>query len=323
MQHESTWLRDYLVAGVEDPRLNLQSVLSRHFLLRSVFGERFNALREAEYHFAATMNWLRNAGSQRIGAAFSNAILEALRHGAVSAEGIRIPQIVARTFATLPMRADGVIIPNFLERVLPASGAASGQANPGEAGLNTFSELWSEALAGAQASGVSVLEPGCGSANDYRFLHGYGIARFLDYAGFDLCPKNVQNARALFPDVRFELGNVFEIAAADQAWDFCVVHDLFEHLSIEGLGKAVSEVCRVTRRGLCVSFFQMDEIPEHVVRPVDDYHWNLLSMARMRELFASLGFAAQVLHIGTFLREYIGGEYTHNTNAYTFLLRRE
>src|SRR5262249_28346975 len=30
-RHESAWLRDYLVAGVEDPRINLQSILSRHF----------------------------------------------------------------------------------------------------------------------------------------------------------------------------------------------------------------------------------------------------------------------------------------------------
>jgi SAM-dependent methyltransferase len=323
MQHESACLRDYLVAGVEDPRLNLQSVLSRHFLLRSLFGGRFSALREAEYRFAATMNWLRGAVGQKAGAAPSKAVLEALRRGALSAGGIRIPQIVVQTFARLPMQADGVTLPNFLERALSAPEAVGGPANAGEAGLNTFCELWSEALAGERAAGVSVLEPGCGSANDYRFLHRYGIARFLDYTGFDLCPKNIENARALFPNVRFESGNAFEIAAADRAWDLCIVHDLFEHLSMEGLGKAVSEVCRVTRRGLCVGFFQMDEILEHVVRPVDDYHWNLLSMARMRELFASHGFAAQVLHIGTFLREHIGGGYNHNPNAYTFLLHRE
>jgi hypothetical protein len=44
MQHDAGMLRDYLVAGVEDPRLNLQSVLSRHFLARALTGERFRAL---------------------------------------------------------------------------------------------------------------------------------------------------------------------------------------------------------------------------------------------------------------------------------------
>ncbi len=38
MQHEPVWLRDYLVAGVEDPRWNLQSIFSRHFLVRALFG---------------------------------------------------------------------------------------------------------------------------------------------------------------------------------------------------------------------------------------------------------------------------------------------
>ena len=49
--------------------------------------------------------------------------------------------------------------------------------------------------------------------------------------------------------------------------------------------------------------------------------WSLLSMARMKELFAECGFAARVVHIGAFLRQQIGCEQTHNQNAYTFLLR--
>ena len=79
-------------------------------------------------------------------------------------------------------------------------------------------------------------------------------------------------------------------------------------------------MCRVTRQGICVGFFNMDEIRDHQVQPVDDYHWNLLSMGRMKELFAECGFAARVVHIGTFLRKQIGCEQTHNPNAYTFLL---
>ena len=65
----------------------------------------------------------------------------------------------------------------------------------------------------------------------------------------------------------------------------------------------------------------MDEIRDHQVRPLDDYHWNLLSMARTKELFGACGFTAQVVHIGAFLRQQIGCEQTHNTNAYTLLLR--
>jgi SAM-dependent methyltransferase len=221
-------------------------------------------------------------------------------------------------------------VPNYVQTFLSGTQFVSGQARLHQPSLNTFRDLWTRALApetsGHQPSTLnsqplSVLEPACGSANDYRFLHAYGLARLVSYTGLDLCAKNLENARALFPDVSFAVGNVFEIAALDKSFDLCFVHDLFEHLSPEGLQAAVKEVCRVTRQGLCIGFFNMDEIREHQVRPVDEYHWNMLSMGRMRELLGTCGFAAQVVHIGTFLRQRVGCEQTHNPNAYTFLLR--
>ena len=146
------------------------------------------------------------------------------------------------------------------------------------------------------------------------------MARLLDYTGFDLCEKNVCNAKALFPKARFETGNVFEINSPDKEFDLCVVHDLFEHLSIEGMETAIAEICRVTRSGVCASFFNMAELDEHVVRPVDDYHWNTLSMARVRDLFARRATAVRVLHIGTFLRLRFRCPTTYNDGAYTFLI---
>ena len=61
----------------------------------------------------------------------------------------------------------------------------------------------------------------------------------------------------------------------------------------------------------------------NAVRPVEDYHWNTLSVERMRELFAQHGFEGQVVHIGSFLRWATGCDQTHNPNAYTFLLHRQ
>jgi SAM-dependent methyltransferase len=238
-------------------------------------------------------------------------------------------------FAALPAQSDAFSVPNYIERFLSGTRFVKGRARIHEPSLNTFRRLWRKALkpgAGVSGRAVSaesrlscaelrVLEPACGSANDYRFLEAYGLARRVNYTGFDLCAKNVENARALFPAVRFEVGNVFEIAAPDKDFDLCFVHDLFEHLSFDGIQVAVKEICRVTRRGMCIGFFNMDEIREHQVRPVDEYHWNLLSMGRMRELFATQGFTAQVVHIGSFLRQQVGCDQTHNPNAYTFLLR--
>jgi len=384
MKHEADWLRDYLVAGVEDPRLNLQSILSRHFLLRALTGDQFGSVMTEECRFSAVMNWLVSLVGRVADTEELAAVLYALRRGGDNAEGIEIPQFVVRAFAALPSTIGELHLPNYIESMLGETEAVEGQAHPHDTGsrtfhepgrgrsrprqdpcgqaapresasttfhgpergrlrprrepvaedlrergsprpaLDTFQQLWRAALSrlSPQASTLSVLEPACGSANDYRFLQAYGLVPLLDYTGFDLCSKNVENARALFPGARFEVGNVFQIDAADMRFDLCFVHDLFEHLSLAGMEAAVREVCRVTRNSLCIGFFQMDEIREHVVRPVDDYHWNLLSMARMKELFRAQGFEAQVIHIATFLSRQLGSDQTHNPNAYTFLLRR-
>jgi SAM-dependent methyltransferase len=330
LRHDAGMLRDYLVSSVEDPRLNFQSVLSRHFVLSAASGNSFGALMEQEHRFSAAMNWLV-ALAGRVGDAEElELVLYALRRGADNADGLEVPNFVGQLFAALRANADGSVIPNYVESFLSGAQFVGGKPVLHEPSLNTFRELWRHALAPERSAPQpstlhpqppSVVEPACGSANDYRFLDAYGIAPLVRYTGFDLCSKDIENARALFPEVAFDVGNAFEIAAPDNAFDLCVIHDLFEHLSLEGLQAAVKEVCRVTREGMCIGFFNIDEIPEHQIQAVDDYHWNRLSMARMRELFAKCGFASQVVHIGTFLRHRLGCDYTHNPNAYTFILQ--
>jgi len=334
MQHEPTKLREYLVAGVEDPRINLQSILSRHFLVRSLFGEKFRELMDHECRFAAVLNWFTalaaNSDPEEL-----TVVFHALQLGADNAEGIQIPRFILKTFTSLPLSLGTLEIPNYLEAILnEASRSPSLSPSHGErfgmngmdpsVALNAFQNLWHQILA-AEAPPtppLTIIEPACGSANDYRFLHSYGLSRFLDYIGLDLCSKNVENARALFPETHFEQGNVFEISAQDSAFDLSFVHDLFEHFSIQGLEAAVKELCRVTRRAICANFFQMEEIPQHIVRPTDEYHWNLLSMDQIKKLFATHRFCGQIIQIKSFLRQEFGCDYTHNPNAYTFILQR-
>src|SRR5260370_9215279 len=100
MQHEPAKLRDYLVAGVEDPRINLQSILSRHFLVRSLFGEKFRELMDQECRFAAVMNWFTALAADAEGL---NMVFHALQLVPDNAEGIQIPPIVLKTFISLPL----------------------------------------------------------------------------------------------------------------------------------------------------------------------------------------------------------------------------
>lgn len=323
MRHNREWLQEYLVAGVEDPRLNTQSIFSRHALIRALFGQSYDVVMDQELRFAVIMTWLLNVTGPDLEQA--EAILHALRYDSDNAEGVPIPRFVLQSFRSLPQQCASVCIPNYLETFLeqslrPASHAQKHKPDM----LHCFARLWPAALDKVEppATRLSVLEPACGSANEYRFYKEYGLARFLNYTGFDLCEKNIANARALAPGIEFNVGNVFEIDAPDRAYDWCIVHDLFEHLSLEGLERAIAEVCRVTREALCIGFFQMDEIGEHIVRPLEDYFCNRLSMRRVKQAFASHGFLGQVLHIGTFLRAQLGWGETHNAFAYTFLLRR-
>lgn len=323
-RHEAPMLRDYLVAGVEDPRCNVQSILSRHFLACAVFGQRFPELMEAELRFAVAMNWLLAVSGEATEPETWASIGAALESGADNAEGVAIPSSVRRLRRGLPGRADGQTVPEYLGAAIRARAAGLPEGGETPLVLDTFMRLWRGALEGEAPVGsrVSVVEPACGSANDYRFLDACGLARVLEYTGFDLSEKNVDNARAMFPGTRFAVGNAIQIAADDRTFDYAVVHDLFEHLSLEALEVTAAEVCRVTRSGLCLGFFQMDEVEDHVVRPVDDYHVNTLSLSRMMALFARHGFTGEAIHIGTFLRLRFGVEATHNSNAYTLVLGR-
>lgn len=321
LQYDAPFLRDYLVVDVEDPRINVQSILTRHFVISALFGNKFVDLLQHELRFAGAMNWLANLAKNSGSAEELRTVLHALEHGADSAEGLQIPHFLSQTFASLPVCVGEITIPNFIRHFL-VGGNAPTQPGHDAPGFNTFVSVWRTALSNEQTQRVSVLEPACGSANDYRFLGAYGLTRLIDYTGFDLCEKNVGNARAMFPNARFHVGNVFEIAAPDQAFDLCFAHDLLEHFSLAGLECAVRELCRVTRHGICVGFFQMDETPEHIVRPVEDYHVNTLSLARTKELFSQHGFAVQALHVGSYLRWRAGCHETYNPNAYTFLAFR-
>jgi len=156
--------------------------------------------------------------------------------------------------------------------------------------------------------------------SDCRFIETFGIARLLDYMGFDLCDKNVHNARQMFSRARFEVGNVLEIDADDKTFDYCFVHDLFEHLSIEATEAAISELCRVTRRDICAGFFNMHAGGEHIVKAVGDYHWNALSVPRTKAFFERYASKIQIIHIDEFLTSKFGCEDAHNKGAYTFVV---
>jgi len=62
-QLEKSWARhtpevldQYLVSGYQNPRINAQSILARHYLIRRLFGDEFDALMKDELAFCAEAN---------------------------------------------------------------------------------------------------------------------------------------------------------------------------------------------------------------------------------------------------------------------------
>jgi ubiquinone/menaquinone biosynthesis C-methylase UbiE len=316
-QYDPALLKDYLVSQVEDPRLNLQSILTRHFLLHNLFGDRFYGLEGAEICFALAANWLQKFFREYPSPEDAQALLHALSIKSDNADGIEVPYFLSEIFSRLPASINGVLVLNYIQQALQ-SASKDGLT---EECKGQFKKLWRQKLGRSRPKDVRVLEPACGSANDYRFIHEYGLGRLIQYTGFDLCDNNVANARKMFPAIDFKIGNVLEIDAPDKSFDLCLVHDLFEHLSVNALEKAVSEICRVTKGAICAGFFNMAETEEHLVQPTENYHWNRLSMERTKRLFLMHCKEVQVLHIGTYLRQGFPQVSTHNENAYTFVVR--
>lgn len=184
-----------------------------------------------------------------------------------------------------------------------------------------FADLWTEALRQPPANRLTVVEAACGSANDYRFFRRYGLASLLDYTGFDLTSQNIGNARLMYPGVDFRLGDVQDIDAADHSYDWAVVHDLLEHLSPAACDRAISELCRVTKRGVLISFFRMDDIPEHKIEPRRFYHFNLLSKDRIHERFAPHCPDVRFLNVKSWFAERTGFDDYYNSHAWTLIAR--
>ncbi|MBN2592476.1 MAG: class I SAM-dependent methyltransferase [Sedimentisphaerales bacterium] len=314
MRHDRIALRDYLVADVEDPRINVKSILTRHFLIERLFDERYNELMEHELRFGMFMNWLLTLLKKQISVFQLHAVLDALLAGQDNAEGLEIPSYISETFNTLTL-------PNYICDLLNWAPVETTEVPIPEYLMSTFRTIWHEILISEQARCISVLEPACGSANDYRFIENFGLAGFLDYTGFDLCKKNILNAKRMFADKCFKVENVLEINEKNNRFDYCFVHDLFEHLSIEAMEVAISEICRVTRQDICVGFFNMYDGDRHIVNAVDDYHWNKLSAGRTKAIFECHASEVQVISIDSLLASKYGCFDTHNKGAYVFIVK--
>lgn len=270
----------YLVSGYQNPAINMQSILLRHFLIRRLFGDAFEDVMEEEIRLAIELNETLRSRAEELGVTMGS-YADRLRHAQV----VRV------------------------EEALAGRDAVS-------------AERWSAILAGRHADSISVLEFACGSANDYRAFVDYGLARFLDYVGVDLTAKNIANARRRFPGVRFEVGDVMRLAYPDRAFEFVIASDVFEHLPLDGMERALDEAARLSRSGVVLTFFSMADVPDHIVRRKGAYHWNRLSRPRVERRLREQFPAVTATPIAAWLAERYGYRHSYNRNAWTIVAER-
>lgn len=204
---------------------------------------------------------------------------------------------------------------------LKKSGKIRGVYDKVMADSDLYATRWTEALRQPPSKRLTVIEAACGSANDYRFFRSYGLAQWLDYSGFDLTVANIENARTMFPGVDFQLGDVQEIAAADNSYDWAVTHDLLEHVSPTALERAMDELCRVARKGVIISFFRMTDRPDHEISPRKMYHVNELSKDLIHARFSKDFPNITWVELRPMVKEATGYASYYNKKAWSMIAR--
>ncbi|HLD34581.1 MAG TPA: methyltransferase [Patescibacteria group bacterium] len=65
---------------------------------------------------------------------------------------------------------------------------------------------------GKKASGVTLLDVGCGFGDLYGYLKSDGalVRHNINYSGCDISPRIIQTAKTKYPDAKFEIKNILE-----------------------------------------------------------------------------------------------------------------
>ena len=69
-------------------------------------------------------------------------------------------------------------------------------------------------------------------------------------------------------------------------------------------------------------FFNVDRRCDHVIRPVERYHWNNLSLDRLCEAISGLGGEIEIIPVSSFLQDRFDGYEHYNPNTFTLLVTK-
>jgi SAM-dependent methyltransferase len=285
LRHPAGFLDSYLIQGVENPCFNPQSVTLRHLVLDTLQPGLHRDLAEQEMLYSACVCATIAAAGRGMFDAFTAAL-----EGEPNADALcPLPPFLKELRDKKPSLP--FTLRSVWQQVLDAIlNSYTGFTSP-------FESLWRERLASAKTPRPTLLEAACGSANDFRYFTRYGLDTLIDYTGVDICATNIANARRRCPSGTFLEADALSLPFPDRSFDFFCVFDLFEHLSLAAFHRALNEAVRVTRRKLWLSFFQLEDRPEHLEVPSPPYYLNILGTGQTLEELSRLGCDATVIDI--------------------------
>lgn len=96
-----------------------------------------------------------------------------------------------------------------------------------------------------------------------------------------------------------------------------IASDIFEHLAPQEMERALDEACRLARRGVLLTFFNMSGAPEHVVQRRRAYHWSRLSCPRIGKRLRRRFSSVNTIRVAAWLKERFDYPHSYNPHAYT------
>lgn len=139
-------------------------------------------------------------------------------------------------------------------------------------------------------SDTKILDYGCGAGGLYGFLRQAGIP--VDYTGYDINPKLIEQARRKYPEACFDVFDIEEQELAEE-FDFILLCGVF-NLRVQGIEETVCSVLRKLfprcRKGLAFNALSARN-------PRKDYELNYLNPE------AVLAFAQEELSPYVLLRQ--------------------
>lgn len=96
---------------------------------------------------------------------------------------------------------------------------------------------------------ISVINIGFGSASLEKYLVSKKSFQKYKWKGIDISPESVASAKKSVPAGTFSIGNILDIKAKDNTYDYAISMEVLEHIPPSSIFQALLEIHRIIKPG--------------------------------------------------------------------------